>query len=190
MVLTMGSTLPHYRFGGKTGLSLRFLTLLTMQPRELKQSDGDGIVLVKVRSWWRCPSVCNFRPANSFMGGIKGMATKFSEIRSKITSRPRAASEREYRRLADAMPLQKLRHARNFTQQGLAKVLKVTQSEVSKIENRADVYVSTLSNYVEAMGGQLEIRAIFPEGKVRINQFDELPVRIPVPDSSNRPLTE
>jgi transcriptional regulator with XRE-family HTH domain len=109
------------------------------------------------------------------------MATKFSELRSKMTPRTRTASEREYRRLAEAMPLQKLRHARNFTQQGLAKVLRVTQSEVSKIENRADVYVSTLSSYVEAMGGQLEIRAIFPEGKVRINQFDELSLRISAP---------
>ncbi len=119
------------------------------------------------------------------------MATKFSEIRSKMTSRPRAASRREHRlQLADAMLASKAAACSQHYQQGLAKVLKVTQSEVSKIENRADVYVSTLSNYVEAMGGQLEIRAIFPEGKVRINQFDELPVRIPVPDSSNRPLTE
>ncbi len=102
------------------------------------------------------------------------MATKFSELRSKVSARASAGSDRDYRRLAAAMPLQKLRHARNFTQQGLAKVLKVTQSEVSKIENRTDVYISTLSNYVEAMGGQLEIRAVFPEGKVRINQFEEL----------------
>src|ERR1700674_3702702 len=111
------------------------------------------------------------------------MARRFSELRTKMS--PRAGTEREYRRLIEAMPLRTLRSTRNITQTSLAKVLKVSQSEVSKIENRSDVYVSTLSNYVEAMGGQLEIRAIFPDGKVRINQFEELSLRISSPDANS-----
>ena len=48
-------------------------------------------------------------------------------------------------------------------------------SEISRIENRTDVYVSTLASYVEAMGGRLEIRAVFPDGgAVKINPFREL----------------
>jgi len=87
----------------------------------------------------------------------------------------RSESEREFRRLMEEMPLQKLRSARNLTQQNLANVLNVSQSEVSKIENRADIYVSTLASYLEAMGGKLEIRAVFPDGRaVKINQFEEL----------------
>src|SRR5579862_8978309 len=103
------------------------------------------------------------------------MANKFSGLRSKMSPLARAESDREFRRMLEEMPLQKLRSARNLTQQNLARVLNVSQSEVSKIENRADIYVSTLSSYVEAMGGKLEIRAVFPGGHtVKINQFEEL----------------
>lgn len=45
---------------------------------------------------------------------------------------------------------------------------------MSKLERRADMYVSTLRRYIEAMGGSLEIRACFADGAVRINQFHEL----------------
>src|SRR5277367_5963466 len=84
-------------------------------------------------------------------------------------------SDQEFRRMIEEMPLNKLRNARNLTQQSLARALNVNQSEISKIENRADVYVSTLASYVEAMGGRLEIRAVFQDGtSVKINQFVEL----------------
>jgi transcriptional regulator with XRE-family HTH domain len=103
------------------------------------------------------------------------MAKKFSELRSKMSPEAKAESEREYRRLVEEMPLQKLRNARSLTQQNLAKVLEVNQSEISKIESRTDIYVSTLASYLEAMGGKLEIRAVFPDGSaVKINQFEEL----------------
>jgi hypothetical protein len=42
---------------------------------------------------------------------------------------------------------------------------------VSKIEKRTDMYVSTLRRYIEAMGGQLDVVARFPDGDVRITQF-------------------
>jgi transcriptional regulator with XRE-family HTH domain len=87
----------------------------------------------------------------------------------------RRESDREYARLTREMPLGKLRAARELTQENLAKILHVNQSEISKIERRADMYVSTLASYVEAMGGALEIRAVFPDGgAVKINQFEEL----------------
>ena len=72
------------------------------------------------------------------------------------------------------MPLDELREARDLTQEHLAKILDVTQASISKMERRTDMYVSTLRDFVRAMGGQLEIRAVFPEGTVRINQFSEL----------------
>jgi len=50
----------------------------------------------------------------------------------------------------------------------------VNQSEVSKIEHRTDVYISTLAEYVEALGGRLEIRAVFRDREMRISQFEEL----------------
>jgi DNA-binding XRE family transcriptional regulator len=109
------------------------------------------------------------------------MARKFSELREKMSPAARAASEREFRRMVEEMPLRRLRAARELTQENLAKVLRVKQSEVSKIERRTDMYLSTLASYVKAMGGTLEIRAAFPNGEVvKINQFESLTEPAPV----------
>src|ERR1039458_2313247 len=61
-----------------------------------------------------------------------------------------------------------------FTQLQLAEILGVNQGEVSKIEHRRDICISTLAEYIEAMGGRLEIRAVFKDREVRITQFEEL----------------
>jgi transcriptional regulator with XRE-family HTH domain len=72
------------------------------------------------------------------------------------------------------MALYEVREARCITQNHLAELLQVDQSAISKMEKRTDMYISTLTHFIEAMGGQLEIRAIFPEGEVKIKQFKEL----------------
>ncbi len=72
------------------------------------------------------------------------------------------------------MPLNQLRKAQQMTQLQVAGILGVNQGEISKIEHRSDVCVSTLAEYVEALGGRLEIRAVFKDREVRIDQFDEL----------------
>ena len=73
-----------------------------------------------------------------------------------------------------AMPLDALRDARQLTQVQMAQLLKISQGAVSKVERRTDMFVSTLRNYVRAIGGDLEIRAVFPEGDVLIDQFSRL----------------
>ena len=99
------------------------------------------------------------------------MAKKFRELRLRMApERQRQAHERAERLLA-RMPLQELRQARALTQVALAQRLKSTQAQVSKLERRTDMYVSSLRDYVEAMGGALEIVARFPDGAVRITQF-------------------
>jgi Helix-turn-helix domain len=55
-----------------------------------------------------------------------------------------------------------------------AKILGMNQAAVSKLEQRADMYVSTLQSFVKAMGGELKITARFPEGTVEINQFEDV----------------
>ncbi len=103
------------------------------------------------------------------------MAKKFNELRRKMTQAARAASDHEFEILIKEMPLRQLRAAREFTQAQLAAILQVNQSEVSKIEQRADMYLSTLASYIKAMGGELELRAIFPKGEpVKISQFEAL----------------
>ena len=56
----------------------------------------------------------------------------------------------------------------------LAEKLKVNQPAVSKLEQRADVYISSLRSYIEAVGGKLKIVADFPEGEVANTNFADV----------------
>ena len=56
----------------------------------------------------------------------------------------------------------------------LAEVLHVQQPSIAKMEKRTDMYLSTLRSHIEAMGGQLDVIARFPDGAVKINNFREL----------------
>ena len=101
------------------------------------------------------------------------MAKSFKTLKEKMSPQARARAEQKAETLIAEMPLNELRAARKMTQEKLAEELNVKQAAVSKLERRADMYVSTLREYIEAMGGELEITARFPEGSVRINQFEE-----------------
>lgn len=101
------------------------------------------------------------------------MARKFEELRGKMSAASRARSEAKTRRMIDEMALDELRAARQLTQEHLASLLNVNQSAISKLERRADMYVSTLGDFIRAMGGELEIRAVFPEGAVRLAHLGE-----------------
>ena len=105
------------------------------------------------------------------------MARKFEELRAKMSPERRARAEEGTRQMLAELPLHELRNARNLTQAQLAETLHIAQASVSKVERQTDMYISTLSNFIEAMGGKLEIRARFPEGDVVIGQFKELAVR-------------
>lgn len=72
-----------------------------------------------------------------------------------------------------AMVLHELRQAMQMSQDQLARKLRVKQANISKIERRTDMYISTLRSYIQAMGGDLEIVARFSHGSVKIDQFVE-----------------
>lgn len=102
------------------------------------------------------------------------MGNKWTTLRAKMTPERREANRHAAQQMIAVMPLEELRQARNITQTHLASLLQITQASVSKMEKRTDMYLSTLRSFVQAMGGELEIRAIFPEGTVRIEQFATL----------------
>ncbi len=102
------------------------------------------------------------------------MAKKFSELRAGMTPAARARSNAKAQVMLAEMPLHELRQARGLSQKMLADVLHVQQPSIAKIEKRTDMYLSTLRSHIEAMGGQLDIVARFPEGSVKINNFAEL----------------
>jgi transcriptional regulator with XRE-family HTH domain len=102
------------------------------------------------------------------------MAKKFSELRSKMSPTSRAKARERARAMLADMPLQELRLARGLTQGQLATTLKVRQASISKLERRADMYISTLRSHIQALGGELDIIARFPDGEVRIANFEDV----------------
>jgi len=94
---------------------------------------------------------------------------KWSEIRT-TRSKPGVIDRANGRQKKRAALLGELRRARQLTQETLAETLGMSQSEVSKVERRTDLYVSTLRRYIEAMGGELQIFARFPNGEVEVIQ--------------------
>lgn len=80
-------------------------------------------------------------------------------------ARRKKISKRAQELLAEEMTLSELRKAHKLTQQRLAKNLGIGQDQISKLEQRSDLLLSTLRNYIEAMGGKLTIMAEFPEQK-------------------------
>jgi DNA-binding XRE family transcriptional regulator len=102
------------------------------------------------------------------------MTHKWKAIRGKFSTEREARIRQRVKEAVTVMTLHQLREARSLTQVNLAKVLKVNQGAVSKMEKRTDMYLSTLRSYIKAMGGDLQIKAVFPEGEVQIEQFQGL----------------
>jgi transcriptional regulator with XRE-family HTH domain len=91
------------------------------------------------------------------------MAKKFSTLREKMSPKARARARARADAMIAEMALPELRRAFEVSQEDLAKLLKVTQANVSKIESRSDLHLSTLVAYIEALGGEVEILAHFPK---------------------------
>ncbi len=96
--------------------------------------------------------------------------TKFSELREAVEARP-GAQERLAAKRAETLEevrLYELRHAEAVSQAELAGRLDVTQGAVSKLEHADDVRVSTLRQYLDALGARLELVAVFDEEGRRV----------------------
>jgi len=102
------------------------------------------------------------------------MAKKWKDLKDKMSPEARARVEARVKASMTEMPLHKLRQAMKMSQAQLAETLGITQSEVSRMEHRTDMYLSTLRRLIEAMGGDLEIVARMPDGNVRISSFDQI----------------
>jgi transcriptional regulator with XRE-family HTH domain len=101
------------------------------------------------------------------------MAHKWSELREGMSPERRERNRERTAALLLAMDLAGLRDNLDLTQEELASRLQISQSNVSRLEKRRDMLVSTLREVVEAYGGELHLVAEFPDGSVEIDQFDE-----------------
>ena len=102
------------------------------------------------------------------------MAKKFSELRAAMSPAAQQQANKKATAMLSEMPLHELRQARGLSQKMLAEVLNVQQPSIAKMEKRTDMYLSTLRSHIEAMGGELDIIARFPDGTVKISNFAEL----------------
>ena len=102
------------------------------------------------------------------------MAKNFKALQAKMSAAARERSQTKADQMIQEMALDELRGALDLTQEHLAELLHVNQAAISKVERRSDMYISTLRKIIEAMGGHLDIRAVLPNGVVRINQFEEV----------------
>lgn len=98
----------------------------------------------------------------------------FAELRARMTPEARAAAEAVAAELDVEMNLAEVRRAMKLSQEEIGQTLQINQGSVAKIEKRADMYVSTLRRFIEAMGGELEIVARFPDHAVKIRNFSDL----------------
>jgi transcriptional regulator with XRE-family HTH domain len=100
------------------------------------------------------------------------MAKKFGELRARMSPESQARAAARAEAMLVEMKLQELRKARNVTQVEVAAAMKVEQAAVSKLERREDMYVSTLREYVHALGGELKLVASFPDADIQLHPFE------------------
>lgn len=94
------------------------------------------------------------------------MGRTLTEIMTALPAGRRRSIEAETARMADEiMTLQEVRKALQLTQTTVAEALDMEQESISRIERRADVLLSTMRDYVGALGGTLKITAEFPSGR-------------------------
>ena len=79
------------------------------------------------------------------------------------SARRKRIEERAQALIAEEMSLRDLRRARKQTQVRVAEKLRINQENVSRLEQRSDLLLSTLSGYVAAMGGKLSLVVEFPD---------------------------
>jgi transcriptional regulator with XRE-family HTH domain len=102
------------------------------------------------------------------------MAKAFSELTKGSSKERKALIEKETQLLRMEYDLlSELRKDEELTQKQLADILEIRQSAISKLESQEDIMVRTLEKYIQALGGELEVRAKFPDRTVTLKQFTQ-----------------
>lgn len=96
------------------------------------------------------------------------MARKWSDLRAAMTPEQQARAAAKAEGLLVQLQLAELRQARSKTQVEVAQAMETQQAAVSKLERREDMYLSTLREYIEALGGELKLVASFPDADIPI----------------------
>jgi DNA-binding XRE family transcriptional regulator len=91
------------------------------------------------------------------------MGRNLNEFIAELPPAEQAAIEARYQALKQKVEgLREMRQIAGKAQEDIATALNIKQPSVSKIEKQADMYLSTLRSYVEAIGGKLELTVKLP----------------------------
>ena len=101
------------------------------------------------------------------------MAIKWNDLKHKSSPERLVARRQEAHAELERIGFGKLRQARQQTQVAIAERLKIPQGAVSRMEKRSDLLLSTLREYVGALGGKLELRAVFPDADFELETLAE-----------------
>lgn len=96
------------------------------------------------------------------------MAKPISELMNTLSKADQAIVGAKAAEMITALRLAKLRKQLGFTQAQVAGAMHIKQPTVAQMEKRADMQLSTLRQYVQVLGANLEINAKLPDGS-RIN---------------------
>jgi transcriptional regulator with XRE-family HTH domain len=99
------------------------------------------------------------------------LTMRWRDLYAELPADLREEIEREVAKAEAAIELKNLRKARRLTQEELARRLGIRQANVSKMERRGNMHLSTLRQVVEAMGGELRVTAHFPDAEYRIEHL-------------------
>lgn len=100
------------------------------------------------------------------------MRRSWKEIKERaLTPRQRRRVQKRVERSIAEIELRQLREALKVTQAQMAKRLKITQVAISRLERRPDLLLSTLDDYLRALGGRLELRAVLPDRSVTLTRL-------------------
>jgi len=112
------------------------------------------------------------------------MAIKWNDLKHKSSPERLVARRREAHAELERIGFGKLRQARQQTQVAIAERLNIPQGAVSRMEKRSDLLLSTLREYVGALGGKLELRAVFPDADFELETFE---TRVETKSAKKRP---
>ena len=110
---------------------------------------------------------------------------RWKDLNHKSSPEEREQIKREAIAELDRIGFAALRKAREQTQAEVAKVLGIDQGSVSAIESRSDLLLSTLTKYVRALGGEIEIRAVFPEASFNLEPWPAAEASL-IPAATNK----
>lgn len=98
----------------------------------------------------------------------------FSKLKDTMSDESQNRVKENLNKLHQEMALAEVRRAMSLTQEDLARLLHIKQAALARLENRTDMYISSLRKYITALGGELDIVARFPEGEVHIQKLQDL----------------